>query len=292
MAEDLVKLQAHHLNVGEPLPFDVLDIQSRLLLRKGSVVASEAQLERLLDRGLYLVEAEFDAHFGAPDPQANPEVAAAILESAWARLLALQAGLARWLDALAGRQDPGAGPGTQAAAAPAGVSLAAMAREVAELCALDGDAMLAAMTLLRHSSYCVRHSLCTALLVEMMLRRSPMPEDQRMSTVAGALAMNAGMRDLQDTLYAQREPLDEVQKQSVHSHPKRGESLLRAAGVSDETCLAVVARHHEHADGTGYPARLAAPALDLGCRRWRWPIGTARSSQNVRTARARRPTRH
>ena len=266
MAEDLVKLQAHHLNVGEPLPFDVLDIQSRLLLRKGSVVASEAQLERLLDRGLYLVEAEFDAHFGAPDPQANPEVAAAILESAWARLLALQAGLARWLDALAGRQDPGAGPGTQAAAAPAGVSLAAMAREVAELCALDGDAMLAAMTLLRHSSYCVRHSLCTALLVEMMLRRSPMPEDQRMSTVAGALAMNAGMRDLQDTLYAQREPLDDVQKQSVHSHPKRGESLLRAAGVSDETCLAVVARHHEHADGTGYPARLAAPALDLGCQ--------------------------
>ena len=60
--------------------------------------------------------------------------------------------------------------------------------------------MLAAMTLLRHPSYCVRHSLCAALLVEMMLRRSPMPEDQRMSTVAGALAMNAAMRDLQDAL--------------------------------------------------------------------------------------------
>ena len=95
MAEDLVKLLAHHLNVGEPLPFDVLDVQSRLLLRKGSVVASDAQLERLLERGLYLVETEFAAHFGVPDPQPHPEVAAAILENAWARLLVLQARLAR-----------------------------------------------------------------------------------------------------------------------------------------------------------------------------------------------------
>ena len=264
MAEELVKLLVQHVNVGEPLPFDVLDIQSRLLLRKGSVVASEGQLERLLERGLYLAEAEFAAHFGKPDERCAPDVAPAVLESAWGRLLALQARLAPWLAALGG--DEGAGPDSEVAGCGAATALADMAREVSALCALDGDAMLAAMTLLRHPSYCVRHSLCTALLVEMMLRRSPMPEEQRMSTVAGALAMNVAMRVLQDTLYAQREPLNESQKAAIHSHPTRAAQLLRAAEVTDEACLAVVARHHEHADGTGYPARLTAPAVDLGCQ--------------------------
>ena len=200
MAEELVKLLVQHVNVGEPLPFDVLDIQSRLLLRKGSVVASEGQLERLLERGLYLAEAEFAAHFGKPDERCAPDVAPAVLESAWGRLLALQARLAPWLAALGG--DEGAGPDSEVAGAG----------------------------------------------------------------VATALAMNVAMRVLQDTLYAQREPLNESQKAAIHSHPTRAAQLLRAAEVTDEACLAVVARHHEHADGTGYPARLTAPAVDLGCQ--------------------------
>ncbi|MBP8308099.1 MAG: hypothetical protein KAY46_12590 [Burkholderiaceae bacterium] len=264
MAEDLVKLLIQHVTVGEPLPFDVLDIQSRLLLRKGSVVASEGQLERLLERGLYLAEPEFAAHFGAQAEQSGPDVVAAVLESAWGRLLVLQARLAPWLDGVCGDEASRGGAGATAASSATAAALADMAREVSALCALDGDAMLAAMTLLRHPSYCVRHSLCTALLVEMMLRRSPMPEDQRMSVVAGTLAMNVAMRELQDTLYARQEPLNDAQKQAIHSHPTRALPLLRAAGVTDEVCLAVVARHHENADGTGYPGRLASPVVDLG----------------------------
>ncbi|HPU52093.1 MAG TPA: HD domain-containing phosphohydrolase [Burkholderiaceae bacterium] len=264
MAEDLVKLLVEHVEVGVPLPFDVLDLQNRLLLRKGSVVDSETQLERLLERGLYLAQADFAEHFGAAAQQSGPGVAPAVLESAWARLLQLQARLAQWLDApFSGAQGAtGSDPSPDGSAAAA--ALQHMACEVSALCALDGDAMLGAMTLLRHPSYCVRHSLCTALLTEMMLRRSPMPEAQRMSTVAGALAMNLAMRHLQDALYAQREPLDEEQKRAIQAHPTGAIPLLQAAGVTDTACLAVVSRHHEHADGTGYPGRLTSPTLDLG----------------------------
>lgn len=262
MADDLVKLLAEHVKVGEPLPFDVLDAQSRLLLREGSLVSSEGQLERLIERGLYLAQAEFAAHFGPPADPAIPEVAAAVLENPWARLLALQTRLADWLRAMAEAGPTGAAP----ADPRAGAILADMAREVIALCALDGDAMLAAMTLLRHPSYCVRHSLCTALLAEMMLRRSSLPPERRQSTVAGALAMNVAMHALQDALYAQREPLSADQQQAIESHPSRALPLLRAAGVDDEVCLAVVAHHHEHADGTGYPGHLSAPVVDPGCQ--------------------------
>lgn len=47
----------------------------------------------------------------------------------------------------------------------------------------------------------------------------------------------------------------------VLGHPRLGVALLRAAGVDDPLWLAIVAQHHEHLDGTGYPARLAGDAI-------------------------------
>ena len=49
----LLKLVAHHIKVGVPLPFGVRNEEGKLLLACGQVVASEAQLEALLDRGAY-----------------------------------------------------------------------------------------------------------------------------------------------------------------------------------------------------------------------------------------------
>ena len=40
------------LKVGSPLPFGIRDEQGKLLLAKGRIVASEAQLVILLSRGL------------------------------------------------------------------------------------------------------------------------------------------------------------------------------------------------------------------------------------------------
>lgn len=248
---DLVKLLAEHVVLGEPLPFDALDGRGMLLLKKGVVVASESQLERLLERGMYVGGTEFAALFGEQTP-ARLAVQPVVLVSAWGRLLKLQADLAALLAAVAAGSASGIQP-----------TLVAMALEVRDLCSLDADAMLASISLLRHPSYSARHALCTALLLELMLRHTPVPDAQRQSVVAGALLMNAGMLALQDELYSQKDPLTDAQKVLVEAHPLEGDRLLRAAGADDEVTLTAVARHHELADGTGYPSRVKAPELDL-----------------------------
>jgi hypothetical protein len=47
----------------------------------------------------------------------------------------------------------------------------------------------------------------------------------------------------------------------VLEHPRRSVALLRAAGVDDADWLGMVAHHHEHADGTGFPMKLSGAAL-------------------------------
>ncbi len=57
----LLKLVAHHIKIGVPLPFGVRNEEGKLLLACGQVVASEAQLEALLDRGAYADVEEIQA---------------------------------------------------------------------------------------------------------------------------------------------------------------------------------------------------------------------------------------
>lgn len=42
----------------------------------------------------------------------------------------------------------------------------------------------------------------------------------------------------------------------IRAHPAQGVAILQAAGITDTEWLGSVARHHERADGSGYPAGL------------------------------------
>lgn len=52
----MFQLLATQIGMGVPMPFDAFDAQGKLLLRKGFVIDSPQQLERLLERGLYSEE--------------------------------------------------------------------------------------------------------------------------------------------------------------------------------------------------------------------------------------------
>ncbi len=55
LSEDQVtSLPKSLIQVGIPIEFPIYDIHGRLLMAEGTIVASEEQLERLLERGLYL----------------------------------------------------------------------------------------------------------------------------------------------------------------------------------------------------------------------------------------------
>jgi hypothetical protein len=257
-AAALHRLQPGDLRVGEPLPFDLYDGTGRRLVQAGVVIAEDAQLERLLARGIHCDAERFEALKAAPPGAAGtpamvlPRV---MTVRPWRLLHALRDALE---DAL-----PRIATGSGDAGEALGVVRHAGA-ELQRLCALDPDALLAAPLLLDGGRYGTRHGIAAAVVLECVLARLDTPPAERRSAVLAALTMNVGMLELQEQLYGQPGGLSPAQRDAVLAHPAVGVSLLRAAGVDDPVWLATVGQHHEHLDATGYPAKLGAPALRLG----------------------------
>jgi hypothetical protein len=227
---------------GVPLPCDLFDNTGRLLLRLGQTIASESQVARLLEIGVF-GDPEWNHEF-AVDEEATTRV------SIFARILALREAM------------------IPAVAAPriSPEAIRAHATELMELCRLDPDAALATVLLQRSPPYGVRQMVNVAIVTEILLSQREPDRAARVPVIAAALTMNIAMLDLQEALYHQREDLTESQRADIRAHPTRAVARLRADGVTDKTWLTVVEQHHEAIDGSGYPARLTHDAIDAGAR--------------------------
>lgn len=239
------RLLAGQVAVHQPLPFDLCDEAGRLLLRRGFVVESAAQLERLLKAGLYRRAGASNS--GESSPVALPTQGQPVRMPVLKRIEALQT----VLDALL----------TQAAPGSFQSRVLRLASDLQACFALDPDAAIASVQMLQHGRYSVRRLMHAAILTELVLSHAGDASEQRLSALAAALTMNIAMLDVQDVLSAQPTPPTEAQRAMVRDHPQAAVRRLQALGVEDERWLATVAQHHETVDGKGYPLGLSGGAL-------------------------------
>lgn len=239
------RLLAGEVAVHKPLPCDLCDEAGRLLLRRGFVVESAAQLERLLKAGLY-------RRAGAPNsgetgPVAAPTHGQPVRIPVLKRIEALQSVLDTLL--------------TQAAPGSFQSRVMGLAGDVQACFALDPDAAIASVQMLQQGRYSVRRLMHAAILTELVLSHGGDASEQRLSALAAALTMNMAMLDVQDVLSAQPTAPTEAQRALVRDHPQAAVRRLQALGVEDDRWLATVAQHHETVDGKGYPLGLSGVAL-------------------------------
>ena len=229
------------LHIGSTLPFRVLDAQERLLLNQGQVILDEAQFEALVERGAWaersLVDMERKARAAAAPA---PIVVQLSLFDRWERLLWQFDKLAR---GLARHELPGSG------LPPFLASLRALVERDADvalfLCTRQEDH--------RYALYPLRHSIHCAVLATLTARNLGWDEIRVAALGHAALSMNLSILELQATMAEQDDPPTRKQLEQVRAHPDGSAALLRAAGIVDEDWLAIVADHHEHAGGGGYP---------------------------------------
>lgn len=239
------RLQASQIQVGLPLPFDAYDAAGKLLLRKGYVIGSDSQLERLLEHGLFVRAQDGPpAHARAGgherlSPQAHRVPVLELVRS-------VQEGLEKLV----------------AEAAPADVQarVQALAGELQRGFKLDADAALAFVLVHHTGRYGPRRMVQTAVLSELLLSQVGVPDGERAQVLCAALTMNLSILELQDRLWSQARPTPEQEAQ-LRAHPQRGADALRALGVSDATWLDLVSEHHETIDGRGYPLGLAGAQI-------------------------------
>lgn len=237
---EAMRLGGSDVQVGRPLPWSLFDGAARLLMRRGMIVESPAQLVALSREAVFRLD---DHPAAGDDRRDNPFFA---IGEMMGRLNSLLTTLA------AGGSE----------ALPA---LEALATSIQAMCAADADAALAAIHLDRDGRYTVRHLIHTALLVELVAFRLGYTPDRRHVLVCAALTANVGMLELQERLL-QQGAITPEQRREIDMHPERGVGLLRAAGVTDPMWLESVLQHHERMDGSGYPRGLQGEGIGAGAR--------------------------
>lgn len=234
-----IKIQKHELCVGVALPWAAYDDQGRLLLDKAEMIDSPAQLDALVEHGLYRDDMALTASALEAPALSNP----------FDTLIRLAFQLGHAFTALYTRRDA------------AREELTRVCSGLLALYERDTDAMLGAIHLLNKTPYTVWHAIDTALIVELLGRRAALEPGRRAALVNAALTSNIGMLKLQEALYKQSIPATPEQTRQILEHPRRSLEILRYAGIDDERWLTAVLQHHERLNGTGYPEGLQGDAL-------------------------------
>lgn len=251
----LKRLSKADIAQGRPLPWDACDSGRRLLLRKGAIVHSEDQLERLIELGLF--SDAIDQDVATTGQGAGAQSGAANVQREHVDVFDV-------LDKLRDRLN------TLLFAQPMAPDLQqrveGLALALDHVCNIDSDAALASVILSRRMPYSARHACNCAVVVGLLCRQLDWPAERRLSIMAAALTMNLAMLDLQDEVYHQQDALDAAQKAIVFEHPRASAAILHRFGVSNEDWLSAVAQHHEAIDASGYPDKLRGDAITQGAQ--------------------------
>lgn len=246
----LIRLPASKVRLGMKLPWNVRDEHFQLLLSKGHLVIDQQMLDALLVRGAFVDEEEVRAAvaeaetakllISSGDPAKSMNRVSSVFEL-WDQTTDALMGL---LHAPASEADfPG--------------RMEAFALHLVELFDLNPD--IAIYRSVRQDNaknfyYGYTHAVLTAMVCILIARHLGWPKASVMSLLKAALTMNLTIFELQGQMAAQDHPMRDKQRAVLEVHPTQARAWLEKHGVTDPDWLTAVAQHHEHADGSGYPA--------------------------------------
>lgn len=239
----LLRLVQNQIRVGQPLPFNVRDEQAQLLLARGHVVASDAQLEALIERGAYVDIEEYKKVRGAPEEEVQQRKLT--IFGVWDQMI--------WrVDRLIRSTDE---PGFDARADDVARAFIALVQRDPDI----GLYLANRQDPKRFSLYGLTHSMFTALAGCLVVQRMGWDEGRLVTLVKAALTMNMAIIELQGQLAVQGKKPNEQQQLKLRAHPQAAYDRLVAAGVTDQAWLHAVLHHHERKGGGGYPTGIAEP---------------------------------
>jgi HD-GYP domain-containing protein (c-di-GMP phosphodiesterase class II) len=234
---DFHRISLHDIVVGQPLRWDVMDSSGHLLLRAGFVVSHISQVEALVTRGMYIDQAHFHHARSEPSTPAKAETPS-VLRSINMAVKRLEIVL-RDLHLL---------PDVRA-------KILEIVKVIHNAVHMNEDLALASIQLIPpDGNYSVRHSVDSAILSILVAQAMNKSAQEIQDIAAAALTMNIAMKGMHEKLQRTKEALSAEDKASIRHHPMASMETLYDVGVEDAAWLLYVLMHHEHEDGSGYPA--------------------------------------
>jgi len=240
------------VQVGEPVRWPICDRNGTLLLRAGSIISNEHQLQLVLARGMF-----DDSHGDTQAARARVSEAPKP-PSIFARIGVLTGEITDVHRELLGVLHE------EKQNLPQRVQ--ALADDLHKLVVEDVNATLAALYLDTHESNILVRHLHVGVLCDLLATPLGLKEDERRMLMCAALTYDLGLGNLQEQLNQQKEALTADQLEQIYRHPYHGARMLEHAGVGDQLWLDAVLQHHERVDGSGYPSQLVGDGISLGAR--------------------------
>jgi HD-GYP domain-containing protein (c-di-GMP phosphodiesterase class II) len=233
------------LSVGQSVPWNCYSEEGALLLRRGQVVESQRALVRLIEDGLFL-----QGDDSACVEEALIEEKPSALQYLFDARRILSSLYSSSLDGVvdfADRMDK--------------IILA-----VQNSCDAQVLVSLSTIALVHDASYAIKHPIDVAILANVLSKALSLDSGASRTIVAAALTMNIGMVEVHDKIQTIPGPLNEKLLALVRAHPTASEQRLQRLGTTDAMWLTLVRQHHEHLDGSGYPARLSDGQIETGAQ--------------------------
>ena len=260
------------LEIGQPLPVDIVNASGQLLLRKGQPITSEEHREKLhahnasstpadayawqrayerMVHALLSGGADIQAISRAPMPSEIREsdyVVGAQLDGGWLDLqevlrgILYQGGLAiNPLERLMGLEK----------------------KAMALLKADADDSLFCLFQALADPTqgYSATHALLCAVICHMTSVKLAIPKPQHDALLSAALLMNIGMAREQDSLARQSTAPTEWQRTLIQEHPEKSVVILQGFGIDNPEVLDMVRWHHAPDSPQGMPSTLMARSV-------------------------------
>jgi len=109
------------------------------------------------------------------------------------------------------------------------------------------------------------HALNVTVLSVLLGRACGLDEATLKHIGVGALLHDIGKLDLPDRLRWADDPVSPSERKIFQQHVNGGVAIATRMGLAEQA-VQIIAQHHEHADGSGYPAMLQGEAISPGAR--------------------------
>jgi putative nucleotidyltransferase with HDIG domain len=109
------------------------------------------------------------------------------------------------------------------------------------------------------------HSVNVAVISLLMARTFGMAEAEMLDVGVGALLHDMGKLDLPERVRHREESFTSAEKELYQEHVARGVEMAQKMGLQPGATT-LIAQHHEHADGSGFPQRLTSDRMTTAAR--------------------------
>lgn len=141
----------------------------------------------------------------------------------------------------------------------------ALVTEVVDEMLARSDLVIRVMADTAGNESAYHHALNVSLLSLMLAKVLQLPRPVIELIGLGALFHDIGKFEIPDRIARATGPLTRPETTLLQTHAAKGVDLARKMALLPEA-LKIIQQHHEHADGTGYPAKLQGSEISLPAR--------------------------